>query len=404
LEEIATMRKLTMFMIPTVLALLLCLSFQRTVSGHDLKAMAIASNEGPFFSESPVPGVKIIRLRDYDKRPAHYLSSSLYTTLEAGRESLNRFVVFDFQTPAGGGPLPHTHKNEWEAFFVQEGTVTFTVGVRETAPGVFEFIEIDVHAGTLVYGPQGPVHGFINKSGQPARIFSVASPAGLDNFFVTSGDRVTDFDAPIPPIGLDEILRTAFWAEQRGDALYPPGIPGPIVPDDTPADVISTITGQDITTGGDRPTFTGPFGETHVSLLSAAEAGSITGGVAWCGPVVLQPQFGSRNFGGTVDYSYFELPAQRNFPDPATSDNIEVFYTLDGRLTFKFGDKKVTVGPMTYVKIDPGIPYSIANKNGKPAKSLAISFIAPLCPETPPGLPVAGPAGGPARGAATAAR
>jgi mannose-6-phosphate isomerase-like protein (cupin superfamily) len=399
LEEIATMKKLTMFVIPTVLALLLCLSFQRTVSGHDLRA--IASNEGPFFFESPVPGVKIIRERDYDKRPAHYLSSSLYTTLAAGRETQNRYVSFDFQTPAGAGPLPHTHRNEWETFFVHEGTVTFTVGVDPNPP--FNFIEIEIPAGTLVYGPQGPVHGFINHTDKPARIFSFAMPAGLDKFFVDSGDRVKDFDAPIPAISLDEIVRTAFWAEQRGDALYPPGIPAPVVPSDTPADVISTITGQDITTGGTRPTFKGPFGETRVSLLSPQEAGNITGGVAFCGPGVLAvlPPLSPRNFGGTVDYSYFELPAQKRFPSSVTSENVEVFYTLGGRLTFKFEDKEVSVGTMTFIEIQPGIAYSITNKDRRPAKSLAISVIAPEeCPPPPPGLPFAGTA----EGTATAAR
>src|SRR2546425_828202 len=79
-------------------------------------------------SEVPVPGVRIVRQRDYPKRPAHYLSSNLYTTLAADRETGRRFCSFDFQVaPNGGGPDAHTHKNEWETFFVEQGTVTFTV-------------------------------------------------------------------------------------------------------------------------------------------------------------------------------------------------------------------------------------------------------------------------------------
>src|SRR3712207_3322653 len=137
------------------------------------------ATDDKFVAETPVAGVRVIRESGYFLRPAHYLSSSLYTTLAAGRETGNRFVSFDFQTPAGGGPLPHTHKNEWETFFVHEGQVTFTVGVD---PVTFMFIEVEIPAGTVVYGPQGPVHGFVNNSGAPARIFSFAMPAGLENF------------------------------------------------------------------------------------------------------------------------------------------------------------------------------------------------------------------------------
>ena len=82
-----------------------------------------------------------------------------------------------------------------------------------------------------------------------------------------------------------------------------------------------------------------------------------------------------------------------------TSENDEVLYTLEGTLTFKFEEKIVSVRPLTYLKIQSGTPYSFANKGRRPAKSLAISVIAPVC--TPPaGPPVAGSTGG----SATAAR
>src|SRR3989442_4249170 len=182
------------------------------------------ADEAATVAESPVAGVRIIREKNYDKQPAHYLSSNLYTTLASGRANFNEFVAFDFQIPDKGGPLRHTHRNEWTTFFVHQGDVVFTVGVDPTKSGDDAFITQVIREGTIVYGPQGPVHGFENKSGKFARIFSFAMPAGLDNFVVTSGERVTDFDAPIPSI-LDhpeEILRTAFWAEQRGDGLYRP--------------------------------------------------------------------------------------------------------------------------------------------------------------------------------------
>jgi mannose-6-phosphate isomerase-like protein (cupin superfamily) len=351
-------------------------------------------DEGPFFSEIPVDGVRIVREEDYPKRPAHYLSSSLYTTLAHGRETGNRFCAFDFQVPAGGGPLPHTHRNEWETFFVHPGQppVTFTVGV--TSDNSPQFIEEEIPDGTVVYGPQCPVHGFINKSGQFSRIFSFVLPCGLENFFLTSGEKVVDFFAPIPPITQEEIVRTAFWAEQRGDGLHLDAnflpLPAPTCPPDTPKDVISSITGKNPITNESRPTIVGPFGEARVSLLTRTEVGSITGATAFCGPGAP-----GRRRGGTVDYSYVSLSEQDDFPTSVTSQNIEVFYTLGGTLWFKFEDKTVGVPPLTYVEIQPGVSFSMANlapsgkgrkkgtKDIEPAESLAISVINDCPPPTP---------------------
>jgi mannose-6-phosphate isomerase-like protein (cupin superfamily) len=328
-------------------------------------------------SEQPVQGVRIVRQSNFPTRPAFYLSSNLYTTLAAARETLNKFVAFDFVIPPGGGPLPHTHRNEWETFFVESGTVTFTIGVEPTQP--FNFITKDVSAGTVIYGPQGPVHGFVNNSGKPARIFSFAMPSGLDSFFHNSGTSVADWNAPIPPITLDEIFRTAFWAEQRGDALYPPNTPAPPVPATTPDHVIGTI--------GDpaRPTKTGPFGEKRVVLLTPKEVGNITAAEAFCGP----PPIPGRP-GGTVEYSFISLPPT-GFGADYVSPNTEVFMTLGGNLSLRVTGpaggnngngngngnggagngngngnqttqtKIVTLEPLSFVQIDPGVAFSIAN-------------------------------------------
>jgi hypothetical protein len=52
-------------------------------------------------------------------------------------------------------------------------------------------------------------------------------------------------------------------------------------------------------------------------------------------------------------------------------------YTLGGRPSFKFEDTIVMVPALTYVEIQPGVPYSIANKGQEPAELLAVSVIAP---------------------------
>jgi len=174
----------------------------------------------------------------------------------------------------------------------------------------------------------------MNTMDKPARIFSLAMPAGLDVFFAESGERVKVFNAPIPPATEEEFFRTVFWAERLGIELFIPGTPPPVFP--PLENVISSINGEG------RQKFEGPFGEEHVSLLTPEEAGNITGATAFCGPGA------PGRPGGTVDYSYFSLPSERNnSPTLVTSENIEVYYTLGGRLSFKFEDTIVMVPALT---------------------------------------------------------
>jgi hypothetical protein len=156
-------------------------------------------------------------------------------------------------------------------------------------------------------------------------------------------------------------------------------------PPTSPEHVVSSIN------DARRPRETGPFGETRVVLLTPNEVGNITGATAFCGP-----GFPGRP-GGTVKYSYLSLPTQGAFPAVYISRNTEVFYTLSGSLSFRFdnntsanvpswlrGGSVFKVEPFTFIQIEPGVPFSIANEDGNlRAQSLAISVIAPLCPPSP---------------------
>jgi mannose-6-phosphate isomerase-like protein (cupin superfamily) len=365
-----------------------CLSvigFGEPAYGQTVRINCEAIDRECLISEQPAPGVRLVRERNYPLRPAWYLSSNLYTTLAGGRETFNKFNAFDFLVTVGGGPLPHTHRNEFETFFVLEGSLDFTIGVEDQPP--YNFMTHTVGAGTVVYGSQGPVHGFLNITGGPARVFSFALPGGLDEFFHNSGVPVTDYYAPIPPITFEEILRTAFWAEQRGDALHIPNTPAPPVPADTPDHVISSI--------GDstRPTKTGPFGEQRRVLLTPGEVGTITGATAFCGPAFAPVE--GRRPGGTIEYSYIALPPGSGFPRSYISKNTELFMTLSGDLSLRLETppnpssqaKVVKLEPLTFVQIEAGVPFSIANlsasSNRANVETLAISVIAPVCPPSP---------------------
>jgi mannose-6-phosphate isomerase-like protein (cupin superfamily) len=354
-------------------------------------------------------GVRVVGFSNLNQEKAYYLSSSIYTDYANQRDTQQKFVSFDFLQPASPnegtrvGPLPHTHFNEFECFFVVEGSFTFTVGMQD---GTIE--EEKVSAGGLAYGPQGRVHGFrLDPGSGPGRIYSFALPAGLDDFFVNSGDEVVNRYNPIPSISLEEISRTAFWAQQRNDALFIPnpndptrsidGRPVPTFRSDWPDHKTVSIYDESL------DSITGPFGETRRSLLTPEEVGAVTGQFAWKGtgtakfvqdlanPIV--PFFGPNEVafkdpnvpvypGGTISYDYISLEPGRDFAPlyTDTRDGFNLFYTLDGELSLRFADgKTITVEPFTFVQIPNGVAYSIANLGSAPVNTLAINpFNAPV--------------------------
>jgi hypothetical protein len=322
------------------------------------------------FSETPVPGVRVVQLKDYPKRAAHYVFGDTYTTLATSHETHNKFNVFDFQVPPRGGPIPHTHRNEWEIFFVEQGTPSF-VKVNPNPP--FETTFLPVQPGTAVFAPDCEIMWWFNTTNSPSRILSMTLPGGLDMFFHNSGREVMNYNAPVPAPTFEDVKNIAHWGDVYGIGAHDEHIPPPFCPD-SPHGVISNIA------DAGRPRETGPFGETRVVLLTPTEVGDQKGATAFCGPG--EPG----RPGATVKYSYFSLPGQKDFPGSHTAVDTELFYTLGGTLEFLFDNdsrKRIHVDPLSYIEIQPGVTYSIANLSqggkGEPAQSLAINVISPVC-------------------------
>ncbi len=86
----------------------------------------------------------------------------------------------------GDGPPLHIHKGEDEAFYVLEGEVKFLLG---------ETISI-AKTGSFVLVPRGTVHGWCRAGQEPAKILSIISPPGFEQFFDEAVDLdVTDTEA-----------------------------------------------------------------------------------------------------------------------------------------------------------------------------------------------------------------
>ena len=110
-------------------------------------------------------------------------------------------VLLQATAMAQGGPPPHTHRREDEAFFVLDGKFTFLSGEKQAEAG----------AGSFVYIPKGTLHTFKNIGAQPGRLLVTITPAGLEEFFYAIGSPANHLKNPPPfdPGVIDKIMRLA---------------------------------------------------------------------------------------------------------------------------------------------------------------------------------------------------
>ena len=128
-----------------------------------------------------------------------------------GAETGHAFSQIETDDPRGSGPPLHLHHNEDETFYVLEGEVTVLVGEER----------IDLEAGDYLFAPRGIAHAYVVRS-ERARMLVTASPAGVEEVFVSLGVPVTGAEPPtdavMPP--MDELVR--LFAGYGCEILGPP--------------------------------------------------------------------------------------------------------------------------------------------------------------------------------------
>ena len=87
--------------------------------------------------------------------------------------------------PRFPGPYLHTHDFD-EAFYVQEGELTFQVGDEQRTAG----------PGELAFAPRGVAHTYTNRSDEPARFLIVCTPAGFERYFDELAAKIAGADPP----------------------------------------------------------------------------------------------------------------------------------------------------------------------------------------------------------------
>jgi len=113
-----------------------------------------------------------------------------YTIKASGEETGEAFALIEALVPPGGGPPPHRHTREDEAFYVLAGEIAFHADGRSFTAG----------AGSWVTLAKGSVHGFRNDGPGDARMLICVTPAGLERFFLEVVRPTVDGEeGPCPP-------------------------------------------------------------------------------------------------------------------------------------------------------------------------------------------------------------
>jgi mannose-6-phosphate isomerase-like protein (cupin superfamily) len=103
-----------------------------------------------------------------------------------GEEVTIHLDMWTALTPPGGGPPPHYHLNEDEAFHILEGRVAFLLNEEwnEIGPGGTAFM------------PRGIVHTFKNVGDEPSRMLIITAPSGFEKFFARCAAEFAELDKP----------------------------------------------------------------------------------------------------------------------------------------------------------------------------------------------------------------
>ncbi|HTU52979.1 MAG TPA: cupin domain-containing protein [Acetobacteraceae bacterium] len=157
------------------------------------------SSESPPRAGAVIPADDLARtltVASADSRTMRHVSiaGDTYTILVGGAETAGRYCLIDMHVPAGGGPPPHRHDFE-EMFTLLEGELEFTFRGKTST----------VRAGATVNIPANAPHAFRNASGAAVRMLCMATPAGLEKFFLEVGDPVDSRTAPPPKLTPEEI-------------------------------------------------------------------------------------------------------------------------------------------------------------------------------------------------------
>ena len=144
--------------------------------------------------------------------PAFSAVGDVYRLLATGEQTGGAYVLSEARVLPGGGPPPHIHHREDEAFFVLEGEITFILGDQKVV----------ANPGAFIQGPRGIPHAFKNESNAPARMLIFVTPPGFDKFLTEMAQPVPSWESPPVPVTPEDIQKLLAIAPKYGIEILPP--------------------------------------------------------------------------------------------------------------------------------------------------------------------------------------
>ena len=144
--------------------------------------------------------------------PALSAVGDVYRILATGEQTGGVYVLSEARVLPGGGPPPHIHHREDEAFYILEGEITFLLGDQKVVAS----------AGSFIQGPRGIPHAFKNESNAPARMLIQVTPPGFDRFLTEIAQPVASIDSPPVPVTPADIQKLLAVAPKYGIEILPP--------------------------------------------------------------------------------------------------------------------------------------------------------------------------------------
>ena len=154
---------------------------------------------------------QVIQLRN-GEGPAFSAVGDVYRILATGEQTGGTYALSEARVLPGGGPPPHIHHREDEAFFVLEGEITFMLGDRKVV----------AKSGAFIQGPRGIPHAFKNESNVPARMLILVTPPGFEKFLAEFAQPVASFESPPVPVTPADIQKLLVIAPKYGIEILPP--------------------------------------------------------------------------------------------------------------------------------------------------------------------------------------
>jgi quercetin dioxygenase-like cupin family protein len=142
---------------------------------------------------------------------ASWVVGDTYTTKATAESTGGAFSLLEASIPPGGGPPPHLHTNEDEAFYLLNGVLEISAGDETTL----------ARAGDFVYLPRGIVHWFTNPGVDAARTLIIVAPAGFERYFQEIGMPASPGEQA-PPFDAADLQRHAETSRTYGIQIDPP--------------------------------------------------------------------------------------------------------------------------------------------------------------------------------------